>query len=191
VLQDHFSEAGGGPPTWVKDYPLWIAQYPSHYTPGMSPALPRGWFKWTFWQYSDKGRINGVNDFVDLDLFNGNLEELYEFAGVSSPVERPTSHTVVSGDTFASIASQYGLSVNELVAANLQLLKAGTKLKIPPAPVPPDDGGGMPTRTYTVRSGDTLSSIAVKFGTTVAAIASLNNIENINLIRVGQVLKIP
>ena len=43
---------------------------------------------------------------------------------------------------------------------------------------------------YTVKSGDTLSSIAVKYNTTVDKIASLNNIKNVNLIYVGQVLRI-
>lgn len=28
-LRDHFSETGGGPPAWAKDYPLWLAQYPN------------------------------------------------------------------------------------------------------------------------------------------------------------------
>ena len=45
--------------------------------------------------------------------------------------------------------------------------------------------------TYTVVSGDTLSAIAKKFGTTVSAIASLNGIADVNKIKVGQVLKIP
>ena len=44
--------------------------------------------------------------------------------------------------------------------------------------------------TYTVKFGDTLSGIAVKFGTTVSALASLNNIADINKIQTGQVLKI-
>jgi lysozyme len=193
MLQDHFSEPGGGPPAWVKDYPLWVAQYPNHYSPGMQPGLPRGWFQWKIWQYTDKGRINGVNDFVDLDLFDGSIEELYQFAGLSMQEQRPTVHTVAAGDTFESIASRYGISVSELLAANLQLLQPGTQLHIPPLPSVPGGGGGTPapTRTYTVKSGDTLSSIAVKFGTTVAALASLNNIQDINVIHVGQVLKIP
>jgi LysM repeat protein len=45
--------------------------------------------------------------------------------------------------------------------------------------------------TYKVRSGDTLTAIAARFGTTVAEIAALNNITNPSLIRVGQVLNIP
>ena len=45
-------------------------------------------------------------------------------------------------------------------------------------------------RTYTVVRGDTLSEIAQRYGTTVRYLAKLNNIRNVNLIYVGQVLKI-
>ena len=45
-------------------------------------------------------------------------------------------------------------------------------------------------RTYTVKSGDTLSGIAAKFGTTYQAIAAKNGISNPNLIYPGQVLTI-
>ena len=44
--------------------------------------------------------------------------------------------------------------------------------------------------THKVVKGDTLSAIAKKYGTTVNAIAKLNNIKNVNLIYVGQVLVI-
>jgi lysozyme len=44
--------------------------------------------------------------------------------------------------------------------------------------------------TYTVKAGDTLSGIASKYGTTYQELAKINNIENPNLIHVGQVLKI-
>lgn len=46
------------------------------------------------------------------------------------------------------------------------------------------------TSTYTVQSGDTLSSIAAKFGTNYQALASLNGISNPNIIYVGQVLRV-
>ena len=45
--------------------------------------------------------------------------------------------------------------------------------------------------TYTVKSGDTLSRIAAKYGTTVAKLAEINGIKNPNLIHVGQVLRLP
>jgi len=47
------------------------------------------------------------------------------------------------------------------------------------------------TITYTVRSGDTLSSIAARYGTTAAAIQSLNGIKDPRLIYPGEVLRIP
>lgn len=46
-------------------------------------------------------------------------------------------------------------------------------------------------RTYIVQRGDTLSQIALNFGTTVNAIASVNDIRNVNLIYTGQTLYIP
>lgn len=45
--------------------------------------------------------------------------------------------------------------------------------------------------THTVRSGETLSGIAVQYGTTVKAIQDLNNIKNANVIQIGQVLRLP
>ena len=47
------------------------------------------------------------------------------------------------------------------------------------------------SKTYTVKSGDTLYSIARAYGVTVSALAAVNNITNYNLISVGQVLVIP
>jgi GH25 family lysozyme M1 (1,4-beta-N-acetylmuramidase)/LysM repeat protein len=193
-LQDYLVQPGGGPPPWAKDYPLWLAQYPNQYVEGAKPFLPRGWFNWSIWQYSDKGRINGINAAVDMNFFNGTLEELYKFAGAAIPDQTPKVHKVTAGDSFESIANQYGVTVRELVSANLQLLKAGEKLTIPvaiaiPQEVPVDASTG--TRTYTVQAGDNLSMIAVKFSTTIAAIASANDLKNINNIKVGQVLVIP
>lgn len=202
-LQDYFSEAGGGPPSWAKDYPLWLAQYPSQYNPGMQPFLPRGWFKWTFWQYSEKGRVNGINANVDLNLFNGSLEELYTFAGSEinrEMPETPKKHVVAAGDSFESIANKYGVTVRELVSVNPQLLKTGEHLTVPVAVAIPSEngsgssagGGSAPQpRKHTVRAGENLTVIAIKYGTTVAAIASANNIVNINNISVGQELIIP
>ena len=79
---------------------------------GNNADLPKGWFEWTFWQYSDKGQINGINASVDLNVFNGTLEELYKFAGAKIDTEEPQTpkkHTVVAGDSFESIANQYGV----------------------------------------------------------------------------------
>jgi GH25 family lysozyme M1 (1,4-beta-N-acetylmuramidase) len=205
-LQDFLVQPGGGPPAWAKDYPLWLAQYPNQYQEGTQPSLPRGWFGWTIWQYTDKGVINGINSRVDMNLFNGTLEDLYKFSGAKTPNQKSKIHIVAAGDSLESIANKYGVTPRELVAANPQLLKAGDKLTIPVAIAIPQEGGSTPgsstggggsttpttpQRTYTVKAGDSLSAIAVKFSTTVAAIASANDIKNINIIKVGQVLTIP
>ncbi len=50
------------------DYPLWLAEY----TTAPAPRLPGGWKTWTFWQYSQDGRVDGVDGAVDLDRFNGD-----------------------------------------------------------------------------------------------------------------------
>ena len=52
-------------------------------------------------------------------------------------------------------------------------------------------GAGPVGNTYTVASGDTLSAIAARFGTTVDILCQLNGISNPNTIFVGQVLKLP
>lgn len=46
-------------------------------------------------------------------------------------------------------------------------------------------------KTHTVKRGDTLTSIAKKYGVTVNALAKANSITNVNVIRTGSVLKIP
>lgn len=53
-------------------YPLWVAEY------GVAePRAVNGWTNWTFWQYSQSGKVEGVSTGVDLDHFNGtSLAEL-------------------------------------------------------------------------------------------------------------------
>ena len=46
-------------------------------------------------------------------------------------------------------------------------------------------------KTYVVKKGDNLTKIANAFNTTVSALAELNNIENVNLIKAGQTIKLP
>jgi LysM repeat protein len=108
----------------------------------------------------------------------------------------PKVHSISAGDTFETIANKYGVTVRELVTANPQLLKIGDKLTIPnPVAIPQETGTGLGAETtgrkYTVKAGDTLTAIAIKFGATVPQIASANDITNVNNISVGQVLIIP
>ncbi|ADO74485.1 LysM peptidoglycan-binding domain-containing protein [Stigmatella aurantiaca] len=108
--------------------------------------------------------------------------------------DSPQNYTVRAGDTLSGIAQKFGTTTGALAKANNisnpNLIRVGQKLTIPGAsasrpPSPP------PSQSYTVRSGDTLSGIAQRFGTTTNALAKANNISNPNLIRVGQKLTIP
>jgi lysozyme len=47
------------------DYPLWVA----HYLVKDKPRISRSW---TFWQHNESGHVNGINSFVDFNVFNGD-----------------------------------------------------------------------------------------------------------------------
>ncbi len=53
------------------DYPLWAAHY-------LQPVAPRISRNWHFWQHSEKGRVNGIDSFVDFNVFNGDSTEFKE-----------------------------------------------------------------------------------------------------------------
>lgn len=53
-------------------YPLWIPAFKS-----MPPSLPPGWKKYTFWQFSVTGIVEGISgSSIDLNQFNGTLQQL-------------------------------------------------------------------------------------------------------------------
>lgn len=125
--------------------------------------------------------------------------------GNDKPVERSTTqitHTVKKGETLGKIAQKYKCTVtdlkrwNNLKSTNIQV---GQKLKVyPPENQNVSSGNSSnnkpasssnSTTTYTVKSGDSLWSIAKKFNVTVDHIKKLNNLKN-NDIKVGQKLKI-
>lgn len=99
------------------------------------------------------------------------------------------TYTVKAGDTLSGIGSKFGISYQKIAAdnniSNPNLIHPGQVLKIytdqPQQPI---------YETYVVKAGDTLSEIAQQFGTSVDKIASDNGIKNVNLIIIGQRLKI-
>ncbi len=97
-------------------------------------------------------------------------------------------YTVVAGDTLYGIANRYGLTVDELKALNnltSNTLSIGQKLLVKPT----DTSDGS-LETYTVKKGDNLYQIALKYDTSVDALKNLNGLTS-NLLSIGQVLKIP
>ncbi|GAA2722796.1 lytic transglycosylase domain-containing protein [Cellulomonas aerilata] len=114
---------------------------------------------------------------------------------------RAAVYTVVSGDTVSRIAAKHGTTASAVVAANgldsRAFIRVGQTLTIPgaggaTAPAP----AAAPARaatggSYTVASGDTVSRIAARHGTTVAAIVAANGLDSRARIRIGQTLTIP
>ncbi|WP_368383290.1 muramidase family protein, partial [[Clostridium] symbiosum] len=99
-----------------------------------------------------------------------------------------------SGDTLSSIAAKYGTTYQALASyngiADPNRINVGQVIRIPGS-TSGSSGSASGGQTYTVRSGDTLSSIAAKYGTTYQALASYNGIADPNRINVGQVIRIP
>lgn len=102
----------------------------------------------------------------------------------------PAVYIVAWGDTLSSIALRYGTTVSAIAQenqmANPDLIYVGQRLVIPEATSSPSVGSGI----YVVQSGDTLSAIAVRYGTTVQQLVLMNGLTNPNLIYVGQRLTV-
>lgn len=113
----------------------------------------------------------------------------------------PRTHRVRSGEHLTGIARRYRTTISAIVAANRLTdpgrIFAGQRLLIP--------GGSRPAATKTaarpateaavrshrVRSGETLTSIARRYDTTIGAIVRANGIRNPSFVRTGTALRIP
>jgi len=108
------------------------------------------------------------------------------------------THTVARGETLSAIAARYGTTVAALVRANglasANMIYVGQRLIISGGGATGSSGGSsggsQQGTVYTVSRGDTLASIAARYGTTASAIASANGLANANYIYPGQQLKI-
>lgn len=98
------------------------------------------------------------------------------------------TYTVKSGDTLSGIASKYNTTYQVLAnyngISNPDKISVGQVIKIPSSNTTSN------IEYYTVKSGDNLSSIAKRYGTTVSQLQKWNNISNVNLIYIGQKLRI-
>ncbi|MEG7282481.1 C40 family peptidase [Bacillus sp. 0909A] len=107
-----------------------------------------------------------------------------------------STYKVVSGDSLWKISKKYGMTINELKKLNglkSDLLRIGQVLKVKGSSSSSSSSSSnvstSATSTYKVVSGDSLSKIAKKYGTTVSKLKSLNGLKS-DLIYVGQVLKV-
>ena len=101
-------------------------------------------------------------------------------------------YTVKKGDSLYAIAKLYGTSVDEIKKLNYltsNSLIVGQVLRIPEVYTKPDDMVVPNYISYIVKKGDTLYSIAKKYGVSADTIIQDNNLKNSNL-SVGQILRI-
>lgn len=129
--------------------------------------------------------IKNMNNLTSDTLSIGQVLQI----PTSTSTSTGTTYTVKSGDSLWNIANRYNTTVDELKRANnltSNTLSIGQVLRIPTG----TGGTSSTSNTYTVKSGDSLWSIANRYNTTVNAIKSANNLTNDNL-SIGQVLQIP
>ncbi|HEY8120894.1 MAG TPA: LysM peptidoglycan-binding domain-containing protein [Myxococcota bacterium] len=104
-------------------------------------------------------------------------------------------YRVKRGDTLASIARRFGVSARDLAVVNriqnANQIHPGQVIELPGGSLSAKPEDRSHAGTYTVRSGDTLDSIARKFGVEVSELISLNGIRNKHRIAIGQSLYIP
>lgn len=106
-------------------------------------------------------------------------------------------YTVRPGDSLWKIANEYGITVDQLISANNltnTTLQIGDQLIIPGRTEEPEIPISPPPSSnvieYVVQSGDSLYSIAKKYGVTARELQEYNNLPS-TLLSIGQVLKIP
>ncbi|WP_143875769.1 LysM peptidoglycan-binding domain-containing protein, partial [Oenococcus oeni] len=121
----------------------------------------------------------------------------------SSTSSSSKSYTVASGDTLTSIAKAYGTTVSAIATANNisnpdyiyvgEVLTIGSSTSTSTSTSTSSTSSSSTSsssKSYTVASGDTLTSIAKAYGVSISTLAKLNNISNTNLIYAGTTLKI-
>ena len=119
-------------------YPLWIAEYDVD-----EPTMDNQWETWAGWQYTDMGRVAGIQGHVDRDIFTDEMieavpEPITRYAECPSYRMRQKSyriHRIRNGDTLSAIARHYDIEVDTLETFNKlkdpNLIYTGQLLKIP------------------------------------------------------------
>ena len=132
-----------------------------------------------------------IDDIKKANNLSSNLLNIGQVLIIPSDEEPPEIgdfiiYTVSSGDNLYKIATKYNLTLDDLVNYNdlaTTNLSIGQQLLIPVQKT-------SETQTYIVKSGDTLYSIASKYGISVNTLKNYNNLTT-NVLSIGQKLNIP
>lgn len=132
--------------------------------------------------------LKRINNLTSDTLNVGQVLQIRETTNLPS---NTTTYTVKKGDSLYSIASQFSTNVDTIKRLNnltSNTILIGQQLKVPSISL--DEGIENNYMIYRVVKGDSLWSIAQRFGVTVDDIINLNNLSTINL-QIGDELKIP
>lgn len=132
-----------------------------------------------------------VEELVQANGLN-NPDQVYVGQELSIPGDAAQIHTVQVGESLALIAQRYGVSTESILVANglsnLNDITAGQELTIPGAETSTDSTGEV---TYVVKRGDSLYRIGLVFGVSVDALLAANRLSGPNAIYPGLVLRVP
>ncbi len=200
-------------PSWLENYvykseligkyDLWLAQWKSS-----KPA-----YNCEVWQYNvgEKGAVKGIEGEIDLNYMykdyntGGNVQNPSDVTGskpssnkkyrvgdkieVINPIDYDSGKrfVVYENETYTIIEA---VKDRIVIGIDGKVTAAVAAKNIKKLSSSPSSNKKTKTYTYTVKTGDTLSEIALKYNTDVRRIADENNIKNPDLIFGGQVLKI-
>mgnify|MGYP000370749531 CR=1 FL=1 len=141
--------------------------------------------------YQELARINGIDN--PNKIYPGQVLRLSAATPAPAPVtpQGGQRYVVKANDTLSGIGAKFDMDYKLIAKANNiadpNKIYVGQVLTIP-------GGGASPapvTRSYTVKSGDTLGAIGAKYGVSWQKLQSYNGIPDANKIYPGQVIRIP
>ena len=132
-------------------YSIWCAKY-SDNKPNISS-------NYDIWQYSSTGRINGINGNVDMNVMINNIIGEQNQKSIEELANEVISGKWGNGEDRKNRLTSAGYNYQEVQNRVNQILGVNNKVY------------------YTVKSGDTLSAIAKRYGTTVNQLVAWNNIK--------------
>lgn len=154
---------------------------------------------------SDIAALNAFDD--NAQLIAGRNINIPSSAQVTKSQSRPTqtSYTIKAGDSLSSVAAKHGISVSSLASANGLANNAGL-VRGKTLVIPSTDSAKNSTQSakpsvspsktdktesYKVKAGDSLTSLANRFGVSIADLAKANNLATNAKLGIGQTLNVP
>lgn len=201
------------------DCGLWVAAWGNNDSVADSAPPSDEWRFWSILQYSSTGKVPGISGNVDLNKFNGSVEDFKKYGSTRSvTMPAPTNvgkavsnngsdeYTVKKGDSLSAIAASFGMKWQDLYhlnrdrVSNPDRIFPGQKLRVPhreqdvkPA-LPTTTHNNPLIRYHVVENGENLSVIANRYNLaswTFLWEANRDVLSDPDLIRPGQRLRIP